>query len=84
MVAMPLAKVPPESVPCMPRTRPRTRLDGAPKRAAASRCTYQTPRSKGMESKPQEKTSRAPVALAVASCAAIISAIQLDSPAKST
>ena len=37
-----------------------------------------------MESKPAENTIRAPDAFAAAACSAIIAAIQLDSPVRST
>ena len=55
IVAVRLAAVPPEKVPCMVRTRPRTRGAGEPCRATPSFCSMRTPRSKGMESKPDEK-----------------------------
>ncbi len=84
MVAFRLAAVPPEKVPFILRTRPRTRLAGWPKRAFISVCNISTPRSNGIESKPQENTIRAPLALARASCASIIWRIQAGSPHRST
>ena len=83
-VAFRLATVPPEALPFMWRTRPFTRGAGMPKRAFAASCSVQTPRSKEMESNPQENTMRAPVLLAVASCASIISRIHNGSPHRST
>ena len=62
-----LATVPPEAPPRIALTRSRTRVSGAPKRRCASRCSTCTPRSEGMESKPQQWTMRAPLAFAAAS-----------------
>jgi hypothetical protein len=56
--------VPPEKVPFILRTRPRTRRAGWPKRVCMACCRNSTPRSKGIESKPQENTMRAPLARA--------------------
>ena len=84
MVAFRLAAVPPEKVPFILRTRPRTRLAGWPKRERISFCSIHTPMSNGMESKPQENTMRAPLAFAVASCASTIWRIQAGSPRRST
>ena len=84
MVALKLAAVPPEKVPFILRTRPRTREAGVPKRCCISPCSINTPRSKGMESKPQENTIRAPLACAAAWCASIIWRIQAGSPHRST
>lgn len=84
MVAAPLAAVPPDRPPRMFRTRPFTRGTGWPRRRLAVSSANRTPSSKGMESKPQEKRMRAPEALAASWWAATISAIQLDSPHRST
>ena len=83
-VAFRLAAVPPENVPFILRTRPRTRLAGPPKLAFISFCSISTPRSNGMESKPQENTMRAPLAWAVAWWASIIWRIHTGSPHRST
>ncbi len=83
MVANALAIVPPENPPFMTRTRPRTWRSGTPKRRTASSCRNTTPRSKGMESKPHEKTMRAPLARAGACSRGIICAIQTGSPQRS-
>ena len=72
MVALKLAAVPPENVPFILRTRPRTRCAGLPKRWVISSCTINTPKSKGLESKPQEKTKRAPLFSAAAWCWSIM------------
>ncbi len=82
-VAVRLAAVPPENVPCIARTRPFTRGAGAPNRATASFWSISTPRSKGIESKPLEKQMRAPLALAASWCASIISRIHAGSPQRS-
>ena len=84
MVAFRLAAVPPEKVPFILRTRARTRLAGLPKRACISCCSIHTPRSNGIESKPQENTMRAPLLRACASWASIIWRIQAGSPHRST
>ena len=84
MVARKLARVPPDQTPFMPRTRPLTRLQGAPVRSMACCCRKNTPRSKGMESNPQENTMRAPLLLAASPWASIICCIQLGSPQRST
>jgi hypothetical protein len=83
-VALRLAAVPPEKVPFILRTRPRTRFAGWPKRAFISVCSRNTPRSNGIESKPHENTMRAPLAFAWASCASIMRRIQAGSPHRST
>ena len=84
MVAFRLAAVPPENVPFILRTRPRTRGAGAPKRLTIWSCSISTPRSNGMESKPQLNTMRAPLAWAAAWWASIIWRIQAGSPHRST
>ncbi len=83
MVACRLAAVPPEKPPFIRRTRPFTLGTGAPKRALAISSTKKAPSSKGMESKPQENTMRAPVRRASASWASIIWRIQAGSPHRS-
>ena len=55
-----LATVPPENPPRIVRTRIVTRSQGLPKRRMASRWRKNTPRSDGIESKPQQCTMRAP------------------------
>ena len=79
-----LANVPPEKPPFILRTRPRTESAGAPKRSCMVCCKKKTPRSNGMESKPQENTMRAPLCLAASPYLAIIAAIQFGSPQRST
>ena len=64
IVAVRLAAVPPEKVPCIARTRPLTRGAGEPWRFTASCCSISTPRSKGIESNPLEKQIRDPLLLA--------------------
>ena len=66
IVAPRLAAVPPEKVPCIARTRPRMRGAGLPKRSTQAFWVIITPRSKGIESKPDEKQMRAPLASAAA------------------
>src|ERR1700675_2975659 len=65
-VALTLAAVPPENVAVMARTRPLTRLTGAPRVFFAICWQNNTPSSKGSESKPQENTIRAPLDCALA------------------
>ena len=60
IVSFRLAAVPPEKVPSIERTRPRILVAGLPYRFFISCCSIQTPRSNGMESKPQEKQICAP------------------------
>ena len=59
-----LAAVPPENPPRIARTRILTRVQGCPSRRIDSRCRKYTPRSEGIESKPQQCTMRAPEACA--------------------
>jgi hypothetical protein len=84
IVAFRLAAVPPEKVPFILRTRPRTRLAGGRTAASSRSCSINTPRSNGIESKPHENTMRAPLARAAASWASIIWRIQAGSPHRST
>ena len=67
MVARPLAAVPPDSPPRIARIRPFTRGTTPPSFALAVSWAKKTPSSKGMESKPQENTIRAPLFFAAAS-----------------
>ena len=83
IVAVRLAAVPPEKVPCIARTRPLTRGAGLPWRVIASSCSISTPRSKGIESNPLEKQMRAPLALALSWCRSICSRIHAGSPHRS-
>src|SRR4029078_7697459 len=82
-VALMLAKVPPENVPFIARTRPVTPLAGAPRTRFAVCWQKYTPSSKGSESKPQENTILAPEDFAAASCAVIIRRIHGRSPRRS-
>ena len=84
IVSLKLASVPPDQVPFIPRTRPLTRGTTAPSCSTAACCTKYTPKSNGIESKPQENTIRAPLTLACSPCASIICFIQAGSPHKST
>ena len=84
MVSLKLANVPPEKVPFIERTRPFTRGTVLPSVANACCCKKKTPKSKGTESKPQEKTMRAPLFLAASECSAIIVCIHAGSPQRST
>ena len=59
-----LATVPPEAPPRIAFTRIFTLVQGSPKRRTASCCRNITPRSDGIESKPQQCTMRAPLARA--------------------
>ena len=54
-----------------------------PWRATASCWSISTPRSKGIESNPEEKQIRAPLALAASWCCSIFSAIHAGSPHRS-
>ena len=63
-VARALAAVPPDMLPFTLRRRALTRRAGRPNFSRAFSCNVSTPRSNGMESKPQEKTMRAPVRFA--------------------
>src|ERR1700686_2935547 len=65
-VALTLAAVPPENVAVMARTRPLTRLTGAPRVFFATCWQNNTPGLTGVESKPQENTIRAPLDCALA------------------
>src|SRR5437867_13401619 len=65
-VAFMLAAVQPENVHYIARTRPLTRLTGAPRVFFAASWQKNTPSSKGSESKPQENTMRAPLDCAAA------------------
>src|SRR5258706_7558985 len=60
-VALMLAAVPPENVPFMARTRPLTRLTGAPKIFFAVFSQKNTPSSNGSESQPHGNTIPAPL-----------------------
>jgi hypothetical protein len=59
-----LAIVPPLAPPLKPFTRNCTREHAMPWRARISRCMKNAPRSAGTQSKPQQKTMRAPLAAA--------------------
>ena len=78
-----LATVPPENPPLMALTRNLTRVQGFPKRRTDSRWRKCTPRSDGIESKPQLWTMRAPDLRAAASYFAIIRWIHWGSPVRS-
>ncbi len=78
-----LATVPPLAPPFIAFTRIAIWVHGSPKRRSAACWVNQTPRSDGIESKPQVWTMRAPEASAVAEWASIMRCIHCGSPVRS-
>ena len=76
--------VPPLAPPFMAFTRMAILVHGSSKRADACPCVNHTPRSDGIESKPQVCTMRAPFASAVVECVSIMRCIHWGSPVRST
>ena len=78
-----LAIVPPEAPPRIALTRSFTREQVLPYFCIACFCRKCTPRSEGIESKPQQCTMRAPEARAAPSYLRIMRRIHCTSPVRS-